>query len=57
MIHIVFEKASVDVLQKTIELDASLAGEIIEIKKITSLQFSGTDTTGHCFHVIIYSYE
>ncbi len=32
MIHIVFEKASVDVLQKTIELDASLAGEIIEIK-------------------------
>ncbi len=32
MIHIVFEKASVGVLQKTIELDESLAGEIIEIK-------------------------
>ena len=32
MIHIVFEKASVDVLQKTIELDESLSGEIIEIK-------------------------
>ncbi|MBS4043055.1 MAG: DUF1835 domain-containing protein [Chitinophagaceae bacterium] len=32
MIHIVFEQASVEVLQKTIELDESLAGEIIEIK-------------------------
>ena len=32
MIHIVFEKASVEVLQKTIELDESLTGEIIEIK-------------------------
>ncbi len=32
MIHIVFEKASVDVLQKTIKLDESLRGEIIEIK-------------------------
>lgn len=32
MIHIVFEEASVEVLQKTIELDESLKGEIIEIK-------------------------
>ena len=32
MIHIVFEQANVDVLQKAIELDESLQGEIIEIK-------------------------
>ena len=32
MIHIVFEQTNVDVLQKAIELDESLQGEIIEIK-------------------------
>ena len=32
MIHIVFEQSNVEVLQKAIELDESLAGEIIEIK-------------------------
>ncbi len=32
MIHIVFEQANVDVLQKAIELDESLQGKIIEIK-------------------------
>jgi len=32
MIHIVFQQADVDVLNKAIELDESLAGEIIEIK-------------------------
>jgi hypothetical protein len=32
MIHIVFEQANVDVLQKAIELDESLQGNIVEIK-------------------------
>lgn len=32
MIHIVFQHNDIDVLQKAIELDSSLAGEIIEIK-------------------------
>ena len=32
MIHIVFEQANVEALQKAIELDESLAGEIVEIK-------------------------
>lgn len=32
MIHIVFETANIDVLQKAIELDNTLNGEIIEIK-------------------------
>jgi len=32
MIHIVFQQADVDVLNKAIELDENLAGEIIEIK-------------------------
>ena len=32
MIHIVFEQSNVDALQKAIELDESLQGEIIEIK-------------------------
>ena len=32
MIHIVFEKANVDILQKVIELDETLEGEIFEIK-------------------------
>lgn len=32
MLHIVFEQANVDALQKAIELDESLQGEIVEIK-------------------------
>jgi hypothetical protein len=32
MIHIVFQQADVEVLQKAIEMDESLAGEILEIK-------------------------
>ena len=32
MIHIVFETANIDVLQKAIELDDTLQGEIVEIK-------------------------
>jgi hypothetical protein len=32
MIHVVFQQADVDVLNKAIELDESLAGEIMEIK-------------------------
>src|SRR5579862_9029817 len=32
MIHIVFNEADVNVLQKAIELDESLAGDIIQIK-------------------------
>jgi hypothetical protein len=32
MIHIVFEQANVEALQKAIELDGSLQGEIVEIK-------------------------
>jgi hypothetical protein len=32
MIHVVFQQADIDVLQKAIELDESLAGDIIEIK-------------------------
>ncbi len=32
MIHIVFNASDVDVLQKAIELDAGLAGEVMQIK-------------------------
>ena len=32
MIHIVFEQANVDALNKAIELDESLQGTVIEIK-------------------------
>ena len=32
MIHIVFNEADVDVLKKAIELDESMAGDVIEIK-------------------------
>jgi hypothetical protein len=32
MIHIVFNRADVDVLQKAMELDADMAGEILEVK-------------------------
>lgn len=32
MLHIVFEQANVDILQKAIELEESLQGEIVEIK-------------------------
>lgn len=32
MIHVVFQQADVDVLQKAIELDAGLQGDVIEIK-------------------------
>ena len=32
MIHIVFQEADIDVLQKAIELDTNLAGEVIQIK-------------------------
>lgn len=32
MIHIVFQQADIEVLQKAIELDESLAGDIVEIK-------------------------
>lgn len=32
MIHVVFQEADVDVLKKAIELDESLAGEVLEIK-------------------------
>ena len=31
MIHIVFNEADVEVLQKAIELDASMQGEVIQI--------------------------
>lgn len=32
MIHVVFQQADIDILNKAIELDESLAGEIVEIK-------------------------
>ena len=32
MIHIVFEQSNVDALQKAIELDETIQGEIVEIK-------------------------
>ena len=32
MLHIVFQQADVDVIKKAMELDASLAGEVVEIK-------------------------
>jgi len=32
MIHIVFQQADIDTIQKAIEIDAKLAGDIIQIK-------------------------
>jgi hypothetical protein len=39
MIHIVFNTADAEVLKKAIELDETLAGEIIEIKNNGGARF------------------